>query len=178
MKLIFLHGPAAAGKLTVGRELQALTGLRLFHNHLVVDALLAVFPFGSEPFVRLREEMWLAVFRAAAAERASLIFTFNPEATVRPRFISDTVELIRSAGGECSFVRLECARPELERRVELPSRAEFRKLRSASMLRTLWATGADAFPPLPAGLTIDTGVLKPVEAARAIADALALPRIA
>jgi shikimate kinase len=55
MKLVFLHGPAASGKLTIGRELAALTGLPLFHNHLVVDAVASVFPFGSQRFVKLRE---------------------------------------------------------------------------------------------------------------------------
>ena len=42
----------------------ALYWLDEFH----VDALLAVFPFGSPSFVALREAMWLDVFRAAAAE--------------------------------------------------------------------------------------------------------------
>ena len=44
MKLVVLHGPPAVGKLTVARELARLTGWRLFHNHLVVDALLAQLP--------------------------------------------------------------------------------------------------------------------------------------
>lgn len=39
MKLLFIYGPPASGKLTVAREPAALTGYRLFHNHLVVDAL-------------------------------------------------------------------------------------------------------------------------------------------
>jgi hypothetical protein len=51
MNLIFLHGPAAVGKLTVARELAHLTGFGLFHNHLTVDALTAVFDFGTEPFI-------------------------------------------------------------------------------------------------------------------------------
>ena len=66
MELIFLHGPAAAGKLTTARALEALLGHPVFHNHLVVDTLTTVFPFGSEPFVRLREEFWLQVFTEAA----------------------------------------------------------------------------------------------------------------
>ena len=57
MNLVFLHGPAASGKLTVGRELSRRPGYRLFHNHLVVDAVTAVFEFGSESFVRLREKL-------------------------------------------------------------------------------------------------------------------------
>lgn len=58
MQLIFLYGPMAAGKLTVARELAARTGFALFHNHLLVDAVAAVFPFGSPSFVRLREQFW------------------------------------------------------------------------------------------------------------------------
>jgi hypothetical protein len=50
MQLIFIFGQVALGKLTVARELAARTDVALFHNHLVVDAVSAVFPFGSEPF--------------------------------------------------------------------------------------------------------------------------------
>ena len=50
MPLLFLHGPPATGKLTVARELAALTGWELFHNHLVVDAVLRDHPFGTPGF--------------------------------------------------------------------------------------------------------------------------------
>ena len=83
MKLIFLHGAPAVGKLTVAEELARLTGFRLFHNHLTVDLVTSLFPFGSEPFIALREQIWLAAFREAAQDDVSLIFTFNPESTVR-----------------------------------------------------------------------------------------------
>ncbi len=55
MKLVFIYGPPASGKLTVARELAALTGYKLFHNHLVVEALRgAVAEAGGElVFVRL-----------------------------------------------------------------------------------------------------------------------------
>ena len=49
MKLIFLHGLPGVGKLTVARQLAALTGFKLFHNHLTVDLVTSVFEFGSEP---------------------------------------------------------------------------------------------------------------------------------
>lgn len=51
MELIFIYGPAVVGKLTIGRELAKLTGFRLFHNHLTVDAIMAVFDFGRESFI-------------------------------------------------------------------------------------------------------------------------------
>jgi hypothetical protein len=44
MKLVFIDGQIASGKLTVGRDLADLTGLPLCHNHLIVDAVGAVFP--------------------------------------------------------------------------------------------------------------------------------------
>ena len=170
MKLIFLHGPAAAGKLTVGRALSDLTGFRLFHNHLVVDTLLAVFPFGTPSFVRLREQIWLSVFEAAAKDGISTIFTFAPEATVNPGFIDKAVSTIRNSGGEVCFVKLDCPVDVLEERMEDPSRARFFKLNSVAIFRDLREKDAYHFPKLPPGLTIDTSTMQPSESARKICE--------
>ena len=156
MKLVFLHGAPAVGKLTVARELAALTGFRLFHNHLTVDLVSSLFPFGSEPFIRLREQIWLAAFAEAAREDISLIFTFNPESTVRERFVQDAIAVVAAAGGTVMFVELTCAEEELERRLEDASRKEFGKLASVEQYRSLKAAGAFHFPKLPNGLSLDT----------------------
>lgn len=37
MKLVIITGPHAVGKMTVGQELERLTGLKLFHNHMTID---------------------------------------------------------------------------------------------------------------------------------------------
>ena len=142
MQLIFLHGAPAVGKLTVARELAALTGFRLFHNHLTVDLVTSLFPFGSESFILLREQIWLAAFAEAARSGVSLIFTFNPERTVRERFIQDALDTVGSAGGRVIFVELTCTAEELERRMEDPSRKEFGKLASVELYRTLKDDGA------------------------------------
>ncbi len=155
MKLIFLHGPAASGKLTVGKALHELTGFRLFHNHLVVDTLLSVFPFGTPSFVRLREQIWLSVFEAAAKDDISTIFTFAPESTVNPGFIEAAVAAVQRAGGEICFVELTCPIDVLEQRMENPSRAQFLKLRSVEVFRELRQKGADRFPELPSSGLID-----------------------
>jgi len=169
MDLIFLHGPAAVGKLTVARELEQITGFRLFHNHLVVDALTAVFDFGSEPFIVLREQLWLAVFRQAAERNVSLIFTFAPERTVTPSFIQQTIDAVESTGGRVRFVALTCPIDELERRIESGSRAAFGKLSSRALFRELQQTGAFDYPQLPdSGLSIDTNQVSPHEAANKI----------
>ena len=58
MKLAFIFGLPAVGKLTIARELAERTGWRLFHNHEAVDAALARHEFGTPGFVALREEIW------------------------------------------------------------------------------------------------------------------------
>ncbi|MEM6376506.1 MAG: shikimate kinase, partial [Pseudomonadota bacterium] len=76
MHLLFLYGPPASGKYTIARIIAEQTGLPLFHNHLIVDAVAAVFPFGSANFIRLREQFWLETLSAAIEDDRSLIFTF------------------------------------------------------------------------------------------------------
>lgn len=173
MKLVFLHGAPAVGKLTVARELAMLSGLRLFHNHLTVDLVSSLFSFGTEPFVLLREEIWLAAFGEAARQQASFIFTFNPEGTVRERFIQDAIAAVESASGKIIFVELTCDEAELERRIEDASRKEFGKLASVEQYRSLKDAGAFHFPKLPNGLSLDTTSQSPADTAWLISEYVA-----
>jgi len=172
MKLVFIHGAPAVGKLTVARELAKLTGFRLFHNHLTVDLVTSIFPFGSEPFVLLREKIWLAAFAEAARQDLSLVFTFNPERTVRARFIQDTIDVVVKERGEVVFVELTCVQDELERRMEGASRKEFGKLASVEQYRELKDSGAFEFPELPKGISVDTTNRSPADAAELIREYL------
>jgi hypothetical protein len=173
MQLVFLYGQAAAGKLTVARHLAGATGLALFHNHLVVDAVAAVFPFGSEPFVRLRERFWLETIEAAAKAGRGLIFTFAPEPSVAADFPERVRALVERHGGEVVFVALEISPKEQERRLVAPSRAAFGKLQALEILRQ-FTPGFDAClaaMPAPA-LRIDADSTPPDEAAAMIAARL------
>lgn len=173
MQLVFLYGPPAAGKLTIARELTGLTGFALFHNHLVVDAVSAVFPFGSPAFCRLREHWWLGAFDEAARAQRSLVFTFAPEPTVAPDFPARARALVEAAGGRVVFVRLDVSSVEQERRLVGTDRADHGKLRSPEMLRSLAPAldAALAAMPEPA-LALATDALAPAEAARRIAALL------
>lgn len=175
MKLVFLYGPPAVGKLTVARELAALTGYKLFHNHLVVDALTAVFDFGSDAFIVLRERFWIDVMSAAAATGVDgLIFTFAPERTVTAAFVDRLRDAVEGQGGELVFARLECAEDVLEGRLNDESRRSTGKLTSTALYRQLKAAGTFEVPMIPdPSLTVDTGVETPIAAARAIARHIA-----
>jgi hypothetical protein len=173
MKLVFIHGPVASGKLTVARHLARITGFALFHNHLIVDAVGAVFPFGSAQFVALRERFWLATFIEAAKSERSLIFTFAPESTVAPDFPQRVQSAVNAHGGTVYFVRLTLNIQEQERRIADPSRHQHGKLTSLDMLRELRSMfdAANAAMPEP-DLSIDTGIVSPDMAASTIAAAL------
>jgi hypothetical protein len=176
MRLIFIYGMPASGKLTVARELAQITGFNVFHNHLAVDMLLSIFEFGSKPFVELREEIWLSVFRRAAEhEVPGLIFTFAPEATVRAGFISSTVETIADLGGAVDFVELTCPVPELKRRIPDPARQQYKKLSSVALFEQLHAAGSfsDFAMPEPR-ILLDTSLRSPARAALEIARTLEL----
>ena len=179
MKLIFIYGLPATGKHTVARELAAMTGYKLFHNHLVVDLLLSVFDFGSEPFIALREDIWLSVFEeAATAHIPALIFTFNPESSVGPAFIPNVIEALKQSGGEVDFIELQCPLDELKRRLNNPSRQQFRKLTSIPLFEQLHADGVFDTSHMPSPkLTIDTSTCTPAQAAARIAKSLQLARL-
>ena len=174
MDLVFIYGEVATGKLTVARALAAQTGLSLFHNHLIVDAVEAVFPFGSPQFVALRERFWIETIVAAARADQSLIFTFAPESTVAADFPARLAALVAAAGGRVRFIALTVSDAEQERRLVAASRADFGKLRSIDLLRSLKADFAASLAQMPpAALTIDTEAMTPDAAAAQIARHLA-----
>ncbi|GAE48204.1 hypothetical protein JCM21738_5289 [Mesobacillus boroniphilus JCM 21738] len=37
MKFVLIFGPQAVGKMTVGHELEKITELKLFHNHMTIE---------------------------------------------------------------------------------------------------------------------------------------------
>ncbi|GGE94068.1 shikimate kinase [Sphingomonas prati] len=174
MRLIFIYGPVASGKLTIGRLVAEQIRAPLFHNHLIVDAVAAVFPFGSPEFVRLREQFWLETISAAASSGQSLIFTFAPEPSVSTDFPDSVLRLVARAGGQVTFIALDLDEIEQERRLVNPSREQFGKLRSLEILRELRPSMTACMRQMPeAALRIDTGTLTPIEAASAIVQRIA-----
>jgi AAA domain len=172
MNLIFLHGRPASGKLTTARALQELLGYPVFHNHLVVDLLTPIFPFGSDPFIRLREQFWMAVFNEAAVCDRSITFTCTPDDTVPVGFPQRVTNAVNGSGGRVRFVRLTVDDEEQERRVIDPGRREFFKLADLDSLRRLRGGPVPEQPPVE--LEIDTMASSPHNSAAQIAERFGL----
>ena len=73
MKLVFILGDGAVGKMTVGQELMKITDLRLFHNHMTIEPVLEIFGrYDGKTIAEMRE----LIFRNfAASDNYGMIFT-------------------------------------------------------------------------------------------------------
>jgi len=77
MKFIVIIGPAAVGKMTVGLELEKLTGLKLFHNHMTVDLVNRFFDWGDPKFHKLVQEFRMRIFEeVSTSPLPGMIFTY------------------------------------------------------------------------------------------------------
>jgi len=171
MRLVFLHGPAAAGKYTVGRELAARTGFELYHNHLVVDQVLRQHAFGTPGFVAERDRRWREHFTAAAGDVSHrMIFTFNPENSVPQAFIDWLFTALPARGTILHSVGLVLSEATIEARLGTDQRKGFRKLTDLALYRQLRESGTFATPLIPrTDLEIDTEKSNPTESAACIA---------
>lgn len=177
VSLVFLHGPPATGKYTVGRALAARTGLELFHNHLVVDAVLAQHAFGSPDFVAERDRLWRERLGTVGRDGGrGLIFTFNPENSVPQAFIDWLFhDLPRVNGVALHSVALTAGETAIEARLGSDQRQGFRKLTDADLYRQLRDSGAFRTPVIPrSDLILDTEAIAPDAAAERIALTFAL----
>jgi hypothetical protein len=170
MKLVFIYGPPASGKLTVARAVAAATSFRLFHNHLASDLALSIFDYGTKGFAELCIQLRLNAMEAAAkADLPGLIFTYCYAAPRDHQFIANVKEVVARHRGTVCFVRLYTDRAILEERVVSPARTQFRKLATVADLAT--ALGRhDYFSeiPSPGGLKIDNSHKTPQEIAESI----------
>lgn len=108
-KFVFVFGPQAVGKMTVGQELSAITGLKLFHNHMTIDLLEPLYGFSPEMW-RLTNLFRREIFQSfSKSDQYGMIFTkiwyFDlQEDWDEIEYISN---IFSSQGVELYFVELE-----------------------------------------------------------------------
>src|SRR5437879_3697609 len=135
MKLLFLHGAPAVGKLTVAKALLRIVPGRLMDNHAAIDLALTVFDFGAPGFWELVHDVRYSALDAAAAHGLPLLVTTfcYAEPDDRAQF-GKFEEIMQRHGGELLPVFLHCSREEAMRRVGNPDRVERRKMTSGENL--------------------------------------------
>ena len=185
MHLVMLFGPPAVGKMTVGRELSRLTGYPLFHNHMSIEPVLEVFPFGSPSFNRLTRQLRRGVIEeAVAAGLPGLIFTFvwdldDPDDRA---YVDDLTEPVRDADGRLDFVELFADLDTRLAREGTPLRLEHKRSKRDTVAARQRVLDAEAHRTSTDGdfcypdqhFRLDNRRLDPAEAAGRIADRLHL----
>jgi hypothetical protein len=186
MTLVVIFGPPAVGKMTVGLELERLTGLRLFHNHMTADLVMRYFPFGTPAFTRLVTEFRTRLCEeVAASDLPGLIFTYV-WALDDPRdkaFVDRMAGIFTARGRAVCYVELAATVEERLRRNETPLRLEHKApkrdlARSRELLldsdrRYRLNTDGEFFFP-DRHLRIENTKLEPQEVARRIVERFGL----
>jgi hypothetical protein len=131
MRLVFIHGAPAAGKLTTARALLSLVNGRLFDNHAAIDVARTVFDFGAPGFWDLVQTVRMSVLDAAAERSTPLVvMTFvYVEPDDLPVF-EQFESIIQRHGGQVLPVFLECSTEEIVRRVGNADRMAKKKMAS------------------------------------------------
>jgi hypothetical protein len=127
MQLVIIIGPHAAGKMTVGQELEKITDLRLFHNHLTIELVSHFFsystPRGQELVQKIRAEFFNAF---SESDEAGYIFTFvwafNEEG--QREYIEGISKVFEEKGAEVFWVELEVPIEERLRRNRTDNRLQ------------------------------------------------------
>ena len=169
-RLVFIYGPPAVGKLTVARAVADRRPFRILHNHVTIDAVTQVLPFGSDTFWRVVGRFRQDLVAAAAEERIDLIYTYVFAPGDEPH-VTEVVATAERAGAEVSFVQLIAPREALLQRVRGESREQHGKIVDPETLGRL-LDEYDCFARVPdrASLTIDLAVTSAQDAADLIID--------
>lgn len=173
MKLYFLYGPPAAGKLTVAKELAKLTGYKLLDNHRAIDYLVEVFPRENPEYTlvrsRLGRKIRLDIFAAAAQANVNMITTFAPLSEGMHDFVRAVQETVERNGGEMCMVQLRPSHEVLEQRVTSESR-KGHKIDNLARWHEVVDNTPGAFETFPdvEHLVIDNSNLSPEETAQKI----------
>ncbi len=125
MKFVIIFGPQAVGKMTVGQELEKITDLKLFHNHMTIELVFPYFSYGTPQGKRLVSLFRQEIFEEVAKSNLpGLIFTYvwAFDSKEDAEYIRKISELFTAHGGQVCYVELEADLPERLKRNRSPHR--------------------------------------------------------
>lgn len=119
MKLVIIFGPQAVGKMTVGQELEKVTDLKLFHNHMTIELVHPFFSYGTDKGRGIVKDFRNRLFTEIAdSDLDGLIFTFiwNFDVQGDWDYIEEVSNIFKDKGAEICLVELEADTDERFRR--------------------------------------------------------------
>lgn len=129
MKLIFIYGPPATGKLTIAKKLEKKTGYRIFHNHAVIDLCFATLNPKSKRFWPFARKLRLDIIKEVIKEDIpGMIMTMAY--TGESDFIQQVINTVKKEKGKVYLIKVNCDIETLKKRVANKSREKFGKVTS------------------------------------------------
>jgi dephospho-CoA kinase len=110
MNFVFIVGPPAVGKMTVGEQLAEKLDYKLFHNHYSIELALSLYPYGTEEYRAINEGIRQLVFKTAAASSRlkglifTLVWAFNEKEDWQ--YVEDIKKIFEPYKWEFYFVEL------------------------------------------------------------------------
>ena len=106
MRLLFIFGAHAAGKMTVGQAVSRITPMKLFHNHMTIEPVIELFgSYNGAVTERLRQ----VVFEEfAKTDNYGIIFTFiwAFDVSYDTEYVRRLTQLYEDAGAQVDYVEL------------------------------------------------------------------------
>ena len=171
MKLVYIYGPPATGKLSVAKQLAKITGFRLFHNHLTADYVSSIFPLKNKKSNRIKWKIATKMLELAAKDKVrGVIFTKVYDVNDK-KFLKRLINVLKKDCKKILFVKLYCDTKKLYERVTNKSRKDFDKVRSTKDLKNILEK-EDKYGTLPfnKSLIIDNTNLSPKKCAKKIKE--------
>ena len=106
MRLLFIFGAHAAGKMTVGQAVARKTSLKLFHNHMTIEPVIDLFgAYNGAVTERLRQVVFEEFVKT---DNAGLIFTFiwAFDAPQDEAYVRKLSAMYLAAGAQVDYVEL------------------------------------------------------------------------
>lgn len=177
MKLLFLIGDSAVGKMTVGQELMKLTPLRLFHNPMTIEPVLEIFGTLNRRAVGRMREVIFEEFTASDAYGLMFTYVWAFDLQSDWDYIEHVKEIFRPYGTEFYYVELIAPQGIRLARNKTPNRLQNKASKRDAALSEARLLNDDANHrcvshegeiPFENYYRLDTSVLTAQEAARLI----------
>ena len=172
MKLIFIYGPPASGKLTIAEILSERTGIPLFHNHLSRDLVKDIYGDKLRDNYELVDRIRFDVLDYCSKNQTDLIFTYVYEGEDDDENVRQFIDIIEKNNGEVVFVELTAKKEDLISRVDNESRMMFKKLTDPGVMEKITQDMSVYSIPFVSSLKINTSQLSPNDSVNTIVSIL------
>lgn len=106
MKILFLFGDAAVGKMTVGQKLCEITPFKLFHNHMTIEPVLQIFGEFNQKVITKMREVVFEEFAKSANYGLIATFMFDFDSPSDWKFTEDVATIFKNNGAQVYYVEL------------------------------------------------------------------------